>query len=410
MWVRILWMLVLVAGQCCSQDTGAPFEGELQVVRDDDTLNPDSNFIYVVSREIENRMEILLGQLQQNLEARFNLIEKNIAESSSGADREMTNPFYITDEFHTKVTEMLHLFTNMVSTKANETIRDMEDKLNTLSNNLISRVEAELSPVSSAMDDLKEEMSSLATKTELTEMKDSLSTVANSSVKELKQTLSSLATQTQLSANAQQQAVYLKEVKHLLTNSCIASADNQKEALGALLTSVDSNSKKMDELSGAVQTSATHCTEHTSDTANNLTQLINVLTENVSNYDASLSDITEDLVNVVTLMETKLAAVEDKVAEIHSNTQPAPTTTTTTTTKAPAILRPCENSDFKGSADKLDVCNAAVRFKKCHLQFVAFHCCRSCTEAGQIEGTGPWRYLNYPRQISIFQALSQMRP
>ncbi|XP_066958456.1 uncharacterized protein [Macrobrachium rosenbergii] len=65
----------------------------------------------------------------------------------------------------------------------------------------------------------------------------------------------------------------------------------------------------------------------------------------------------------------------------------------------------CEDSEFLGSTLDMRVCNAAVRYSKCYIQIIAYHCCRSCTAAGLLSETGPHRYLNLPRKISLFKAL-----
>ncbi|XP_064110977.1 uncharacterized protein LOC135218537 [Macrobrachium nipponense] len=65
----------------------------------------------------------------------------------------------------------------------------------------------------------------------------------------------------------------------------------------------------------------------------------------------------------------------------------------------------CEDSEFLGSSLDMRVCNAAVRYNKCYIQMIAYHCCRSCTDAGLLPETGPHRYMNLPRKISLFQML-----
>ncbi|KAK3849027.1 hypothetical protein Pcinc_044202 [Petrolisthes cinctipes] len=70
---------------------------------------------------------------------------------------------------------------------------------------------------------------------------------------------------------------------------------------------------------------------------------------------------------------------------------------------------PCEDSNFVLDGEEFDVCATAVRFKRCHMQSLAYHCCRSCTDSGQIPEDGPWRYINTSRTVTRIGASQLMR-
>ncbi|KAK4307495.1 hypothetical protein Pmani_020747 [Petrolisthes manimaculis] len=71
---------------------------------------------------------------------------------------------------------------------------------------------------------------------------------------------------------------------------------------------------------------------------------------------------------------------------------------------------PCEDSNFVFDEEEFDVCATSVRFKRCQIQTLAYHCCRSCTDSGQIPEDGPWRYMNYSRTVTRLTASQLLTP
>ncbi|KAK8385079.1 hypothetical protein O3P69_012109 [Scylla paramamosain] len=65
---------------------------------------------------------------------------------------------------------------------------------------------------------------------------------------------------------------------------------------------------------------------------------------------------------------------------------------------------PCKDSTFPGSPG-YDVCQAAVRFNRCRLQTVAYHCCHTCTSHNKLPEMGPWRYENASRVVNTLDVL-----
>lgn len=98
----------------------------------------------------------------------------------------------------------------------------------------------------------------------------------------------------------------------------------------------------------------------------------------------------------------KIASLEEILAVIlNATTMPPPTQAPQLT--AQGTVYPCEDSTFP--RNNYGVCESAVRFNKCYLETVAYHCCRTCTDNDMIPEMGPWRYRNDARVVNSLNVL-----
>ncbi|KAG7169998.1 uncharacterized protein LOC121864924 [Homarus americanus] len=137
-----------------------------------------------------------------------------------------------------------------------------------------------------------------------------------------------------------------------------------------------------------------------------LEKILMHLTEEVDENGDVLSGVTVALEEAENMMMERLQALEEITQALNNNLKVAPTITIpqSTSTTPPGTLSTCMDSLFVGphAAQKSsNLCKTAMRYDKCSLQIVAYHCCRTCTDAGHIPEIGPHRFLHYPRLVNL---------
>lgn len=135
-------------------------------------------------------------------------------------------------------------------------------------------------------------------------------------------------------------------------------------------------------------------------------QLLQELKVEIDDNGNILTNMFLALEDAEDLLNEKLTPLETLTQHINGQSPQLPTTLIPTGAPfSEGTLRECEDSEFIGGKQSIDVCSAAVKYNKCYMQVVAYHCCRTCTDAGQIPEVGPHRYLTYPRRIKLFGSL-----
>lgn len=273
---------------------------------------------------------------------------------------------------------------------------------------------------------LQSQLSSLATSGAVSDLQSNLSSFASSVTEEVKQAISSLTSEIDTKSKSVATNSQIQEIKEQLASVTACSHRKDFDQVLALLTTTEED---IDDLEESLKTSLAEqkaaCLgedEHQERTAS-LVQLLESLQISVNSNADSIRSVASAVGGLEGEVAARLGALEELAEKINNNTllppppPPPSTTTTTTTTTTPrptttttASISPCLDSTFVGGGAMLDVCDAAVRFKKCRLDFVAYHCCRSCTDAGMITEMGPHRYLAFDRKVSILKALQIMRP
>nr|XP_045603921.1 bromodomain-containing protein DDB_G0280777-like [Procambarus clarkii] len=411
-------VLVLVVAGVYAADV-SPLEQEAQRSSqrlDAETRHPDVPHSDEILFSIQNQIKLFLQQQRTHFNVRLDALEGKMEQLCTGNKEENQSDMNSIDNvLNVKIAEMMDLFIGKLSTLVTK-VEEVERKVNSLSSDVLNSMENKLSPLNDHIIQVKQSMSSLAAQNDLLELKSKLSTLVSTTTSDLKQSLASLATLSHVSDHTQQLDARLTEVRDLLTDGCVAPVSENTNILNQVLNSVTLNKESIDGLSTTQQAGVTQCLDHHTQAAGNITGALHDLKDLAMNNNRNLDTLSSTLQEVTSDLKRRLTALEGTVSKIDNNTQPPTSTTTTTTTTTPlppttlGPLTPCEDSTFIGSSSTLSVCSAAVRFKKCRLQFVAFHCCSSCTADGQIPAMGSWRYLNYPRTVTILQALNYMRP
>ncbi|KAK8385253.1 hypothetical protein O3P69_012224 [Scylla paramamosain] len=135
-----------------------------------------------------------------------------------------------------------------------------------------------------------------------------------------------------------------------------------------------------------------------------------LVTQEVAALNGSVHKMEANFVEMTKLLQMSIEEILNFTRLPPPTLPPTTTTTTTTTTHIPTTptppgaVYPCEDSTFPGSPG-YDVCQAAVRFNRCRLQTVAYHCCHTCTSHNKLPEMGPWRYENASRVVNTLNVL-----
>ncbi|XP_047486017.1 nucleoprotein TPR-like [Penaeus chinensis] len=387
MWKVLLVALPLVLGSCRASGPLEQVVEQSTHTGDQETMNTEEQRFKYLLYQISDTMKKLLSEQKKYIDNRFNTLTLSM-ETICGAQA-----------------------ISQVSgrTDVAETGIDIEN------------MAAEIVRILTAV--LQSQLSSLATSEDLSDLQSNLSSFASTLTGEVKQEISSLASEMDTSTKGLATESQLQEIKEQLES---VTSCNHREDFDKVLALLTTTEEDIDDLAESLNTSLAEqkaaCLggdEHQERTAS-LVQLLESLQVTVNSNANSIRDVASVVGGLEGKVVQRLETLEELAEKINNNTllpppPPPPTTTTTTprpttTTTAARQISPCLDSTFVGGGATLDVCNAAVHYRKCQLDFVAYHCCRSCTEAGMVPEIGPHRYLSFDRRVSILKALQIMRP
>ncbi|KAK8385254.1 hypothetical protein O3P69_012224 [Scylla paramamosain] len=192
----------------------------------------------------------------------------------------------------------------------------------------------------------------------------------------------------------EQQCVTRQEVEEMLNASVKLVVGSIEEALGQC-ASEDKVKEVLDEVvevqegveqvaavTGQAREEAQRCPL---EGAALVTQEVAALKGSVNEMEANFVEMTKRL--------------EGMVTQILNFTQLSLPTLPPSTTTPQGPVYPCEDSTFPGNPG-YDVCQAVLRFDKCRLRTVAYHCCHTCTSHNKLPEMGPWRYENASRVVN----------
>ncbi|XP_037793255.1 uncharacterized protein LOC119588691 [Penaeus monodon] len=387
MWKVFLVVLPLVLGSCRASGPLEQVVEQSTHTGDQETMNTEEQRFRYLLYQISDTMKKLLSEQQK----------------------------YIDNRLNTLTLTMEMVCGSQAISQVNGRVDVAESGIN------IENMAAEIVRILTAV--LQSQLSPLATSEALSDLQSNLSSSAATLTGEVKQAISSLASEVDTNTKSLATESQLQEIKEQLAS--VTSCNHRKDfdQVLALLTTTEED---IDDLAESLNTSLAEqkaaCLsgdEHQQRTAS-LVELLESLQVSVNSNADSIRGVASVVGGLEGDVVRRLEVLEELAEKINNNTllpPPPPPTTTTTTTPRPTTtttaakqISPCLDSTFLGGGATLDVCNAAVHFKKCQIDFVAYHCCRSCTEAGMVPEIGPHRYLNFGRRVSILKALQVMRP
>lgn len=418
MWITLLGTLLLLG---LTQAQSSPLEYD----RDDETPNVETPYFVTLNFQIEKVLNSLLADQQEYLEDRLHTLELKIEETCLSNQIQGQQIEYVDlENFSVEMAGIMNKIVAKMAEMTDMTVGKIDEKIGIITNEVVSSVDNRISSLASDLAQIQEKIPTLASKEDLIQLKSKISTMTVTSVTDVKNVLSTLASETLVSTMMQEltdnELAGIKQmIRNLATN--ITTCENE-EILNRILASLESTKNDKEELIAALGAAISDVSDSQAENARNLMAVFQNLANEVEENQQVFSLVDATIKEIKSDVTPRLTALQNGVDEINDNMQaPPPTTTTTTarptTTTTPETLQPCEDSTFRGSANLAifhpsitNICGTAIRFKTCHLQFVSYHCCRSCTSAGQIPPIGPWRYLNYPREINVLQALDFIRP
>lgn len=401
-----MWRLVILGFASVVSAVQAPMEAySMEQQQAEETQNMDPNFLLAMGQQIQLTVAQSLQNHQLEFDKKFANLERMCEEGGNSIEGRYE---LIPDEMESKVEEMVEKFVDQLLRFSETAIETVEEKMVAVLENALSDIDDKLQPVNEEITDIKNQMAMLVTQDEVADLQTKLTALTTDAVTEIKSEVANLPTIQELHNQTYQLGDGLLEVTYLIGNLTTCS-EGSSETVQQLLKQLQESDQEMGELSEFVMDSSSQNFQCAS-TFEDIVQHLENLTVLVKGNNEALTDLGDTLGNMQETFGTRLEDLENvaqTIVEGQQTTTEKSTTTTTTETPIPTSPPPCLDSNFVGAGRSLDVCSAAVRFRKCHLQFVAFHCCRSCTDSGLIS-TIP----NYsgPRTVPVLQALKSLRP
>ncbi|XP_037793314.1 uncharacterized protein LOC119588746 [Penaeus monodon] len=421
--MRTVLFIALALGFCRAAGPLDPTVDHLGRNDVQETINTEEQRYKHLLFQIHGTVQKLLDSHQKHIDERINSLTQLVGNSCSSDATGQTNVLGSNSEdLEPKIEELTNFFFARLTATGEKFVTDIQSKLATVTSDVVGHITLQLLAVADKQDVavINHQLSNLATSQALDEMQQSLSSFASTATAEVKQAIASLASEWSVNSKSLASSSQVLEIKEQLAT---VSSCNQKNDIDQVLALLATAEEDIDSLADTLRTSvaeqkaACQGGAESQESTAGLVQLLESLRAVVDGNANSIRGVASTVGKLEGEVAARLGALEELAKKINNNTLLPPPTTTTTTTPRPTTtttaakqISPCLDSTFLGGGATLDVCNAAVHFKKCQIDFVAYHCCRSCTEAGMVPEIGPHRYLNFGRRVSILKALQVMRP
>ncbi|XP_047486171.1 uncharacterized protein LOC125037178 [Penaeus chinensis] len=415
MWTVVF--IALVLGSCRAAGPLEPtvdLEGRSDV---QETTNTEEQRYKHLLYQIHGTVRTLLDDHQKHIDERIDSLTQLVGENCNSDANGQTNVSDNFTELEPKIEELTNIFFARLTATGEKFVTDIQSKLASVTSDTVGHITLQLLAVADKQDVavLNHQLANLATSQALGELQQSLSSFASTATEEVKQAIASLGSEWNVNSKSLASSSQVQEIKEQLVTVSSCNHKNDIDQVLALLATAEEDIDSLaDTLKTSVAEQKAECQggADRQESAAGLVQLLESLRTAVDGNANSIRSVASTVGKLEGEVAARLGALEELARKINNNTLlPPPTTTTTTTTPRPTttttpakLVSPCLNSYFYGAVT-FDVCDSAVRFKKCQESFMAYHCCRSCTDAGRIPVMGPHRYVQAARRVSTLEAL-----
>ncbi|XP_042881112.1 uncharacterized protein LOC122258904 [Penaeus japonicus] len=365
-------------------------------------------------------------RFNQSLDALTQVVETACRPDPNDQKSESTN----LAKFEQSLEKMNSVFSSRLSATQMEIAEDVQATLSEWTNDTVKNLTLQFSGLANKNDlsAMQSHVSTLVTSNDLNDLQKNLSSFVSTAADGIKQSTRNLTAITDARDQYNATSNQIIEIKELLDNVTSCNYRNYFDQVMAMLTTAEEDIGDLAEIfsaSQAEQKDTCVSTETHRQRTDILAQQLQGLQASVDNNANSIHSVASSVGEVKTKVATRLVALEELAEEISNNTvqprcpptrapaastTPRPATETTASLPAARTFSPCLDSSLAGKASDENICQTAVLLQKCQLLAVAYHCCRSCTDAGMIPVMGPHRRVNYSRRLSRITAAQLMRP
>ncbi|XP_047486181.1 uncharacterized protein LOC125037184 [Penaeus chinensis] len=412
-----MWMVLLFALPLALDSFQATRSAD---AREQETVNAEEQRYKYLMYQIHGMVQKLLYEKERHFSERLEALTQLVETSCrSQPGKQTTGPIGLANMERTAEEITNIFFERLTAMRINE---DIKAKLTAMATDIMREITAQLLGMASVQDlaALQSQVSTLATSEALSGLQKDLSPFASSATEDIKQAVSRLASEVDTSMKNIATSNQIAEIQEELDSVPFCNLRNDFDRVLTFLSTNKEDIGDLDEAlraSLAEQKAACQGGAERQESAAGLVQLMESLRTAVDGNANSIRSVASAVGKLEGEVAARLGALEELARKINNNTLPPPTTTTTTTTPGPTTTTtpaipvfPCLDSNFASAGSGVDVCRAAVRLGKCQRLSVAIHCCRSCSDAGEIPVMGAHRFVNSSRTLSRVSAAKLMRP
>ncbi|XP_064095038.1 CAP-Gly domain-containing linker protein 1-like [Macrobrachium nipponense] len=360
-----------------------------------------------VAPEISHSLQILKTELaihKENIEGKLASLQETC--QTLAEEQEQTVVDVSADQ--EKIEEKMGEFEDKMLRFSNAATEKIRKEISEALEETLKKLDAKLQPLHSEIANLKSQISDKVTKEDLGRLENNVTDIALNVTLLMKHEMSQLLTKEEMQEHHNELKTKLEETFSIYENQSRCDDDTSKlEEISGKLTKSDLVLEEVHEYLRNDSRNA-QC----SSAMNDIAELIGKLGDNMSDNCNSVTALDSFVQSMQKSFIDKLEEMQNIAETYHEKATPEEET------QVPQVpVRPppgkfdpadCIDSTFTGSTGRsLEVCQAAVRFQKCHLEFVAFHCCGSCLEAGLLES---FPHYTGPRSVPVLQALRSLRP
>ncbi|XP_068219718.1 polyamine-modulated factor 1-binding protein 1-like [Palaemon carinicauda] len=343
-----------------------------------------------------SQSQILIKELdgfRETIENKFKTLQETCQKLARGrdeitistAEEEKLNKMMA--EFEDKMLRFSHAATEKISEEINKTLE-----------NSLKKMDEKLQPLQSEIASVKSQMAVLVTKEDVKRLEDDLITIGTNATTIFKEEMSQLLTKEDILNHHSDLKNSLEEIFSAPEIETRCEDSSKLEEILAKLTNSDS---LLNEVFAYLKNDSRN--SYCSSTMDGITELLGKLENGIDNNWQSAVTLETVVQNMQKNFLSKLENLY-KMAEDNKLNGSEEETKVSNLSSSPVE---CVDSNFVGGGRSLNVCQTAVRFQKCHLEFVAFHCCQSCQKAGLLSSLP---HYTGPRIVPVLQALRSMRP
>ncbi|XP_063595315.1 uncharacterized protein LOC134772283 [Penaeus indicus] len=415
-----MWMVLLFALPLVLDSFQATRSAD---AREQETVNAEEQRYKFLLHQIHGMVQKLLYEKERHFNESIEALTQLVETSCRSQPGNQTTGSIGLADIERTAEEITNVFLVRLTATHISIFEDIKAKLTAMATDIMKEITAQLLGMASVHDlaGLQSQVSTLATSGALSDLQKDLSPFASSATEDIKQAVSRLASEVDTGMKNFATSNQITEIQEELDSVPLCNLRNDFDRVLTLLSTNKEDIGDLDETlraSLAEQKAACQGGAERQESAAGLAQLLESLRAAVDGNADSIRSVASAVGKLQGEFAARLGALEELAKKIDNNTLLPPTTTTTTTTTprpttttTPALpVFPCLDSNFASAGLGVEVCRAAVRLGKCQRLSVAIHCCRSCSDAGEIPVMGAHRFINSNRTLSRVSAAKLMRP
>ncbi|XP_068219716.1 polyamine-modulated factor 1-binding protein 1-like [Palaemon carinicauda] len=342
----------------------------------------------IASASSQSQLIRELDGFRETIENKFETLQETCQKLAIGR-----NEITISTDEEEKLKKMMAEFEDKMLRFSHAATEKISEEISEALENSLKKMDEKLQPLQSEIASVKSQMTVLVTKEDVKRLEHDLITIGTNATTIFKAEMSQLLTKEDILNHHSDLKNSLEEIFSTPEIETRCEDSSKLEEISAKLTNSDS---LLNEVFAYLKNDSRN--SYCSSTMDGITELLGKLENGIDNN-------WQSAVTLETVVQNMQKNFLSKLENLYKLAENGEANSSEEETEDP--IGECMDSKFGTGQIPLNVCQAAIRFQKCRLDFVAFHCCQSCQKAGLLSSLP--RYTG-PRDITELEVLRSMKP